>query len=306
MILTVTLNPSVDYVVRVDQFSTGHLNRTDQTAFYAGGKGINVSQVLKELDIQSTATGFTGGFSGRFIEDTLSEKQIKADFIHVEDHSRINIKLKTDEETEINAAGPVISADKVNELIELVTHYGKGDTLVLAGSIPSSVERDLYGKLAAAAYQNEVQVVIDSEKSLLEPALNTPLTLIKPNHKELGGYIGQGIETVEDAVTYGRQFYNEHSIDYLMVSMAEHGAVLFAGDQTYIATPPKGELINSVGAGDSSVAGFLAGLEKGYSIEDTFALSMACGAATAFSEGLAVKEQIDHYLPMVQIRGLAK
>ncbi|AJD92411.1 hypothetical protein JMA_30940 [Jeotgalibacillus malaysiensis] len=306
MILTVTLNPSVDYVVRVDQFSTGHLNRTDQTAFYAGGKGINVSQVLKELDVHSTATGFTGGFSGRFIEDTLAEKQIKADFIHVEDHSRINIKLKTDEETEINAAGPVISAEKVSELIELVSRYGKGDTLVLAGSIPSSVERDLYGKLAAAAYQNEMQVVIDSEKSLLEPALKTPLTLIKPNHKELGGYIGQDIETVEDAVAHGRRFYNEHQIEYLMVSMAEDGAVLFAGDETYIATPPKGELKNSVGAGDSSVAGFLAGLEKGYSIEDTFALSMACGAATAFSEGLAVKEQIDHYLPMVQIRGLVK
>lgn len=306
MILTVTLNPSVDYVVRVDQFSTGQLNRTDQTAFYAGGKGINVSQVLKELDVQSTATGFTGGFSGRFIEDTLDEKQIKADFIHVEDHSRINIKLKTDEETEINAAGPLISAEKVNELIELVNRYGKGDTLVLAGSIPSSVERDLYGKLAAAAYKNDMRVVIDSEKSLLEPALMTQLTMIKPNHKELGGYIGRDIETVEEAVIHGRQFYQDHHIDYLMVSMAEHGAVLFAEDETYIATPPKGKLINSVGAGDSSVAGFLAGLEKGYSIEDTFALSMACGAATAFSEGLAVKEQIDHYLPMVQIRGLVK
>ncbi|MBM7580342.1 1-phosphofructokinase [Jeotgalibacillus terrae] len=306
MILTVTLNPSVDYVVRLEKFSEGHLNRTDQTAFYAGGKGINVSQVLKELDISSTATGFTGGFSGRFIEQTLSEKKIKADFIHVEDHSRINIKLKTDDETEINAAGPVISPEKVNELISLVSRYGTGDTLVLAGSIPSSVERDLYGRLAETAHQNGMQVVIDSEKSLLEPALSTPLTLIKPNHKELGGYIGRDIHTVEEAVQHGRDFYNQNDIDYLMVSMAGDGAVLFTKDETWIATPPKGELLNSVGAGDSSVAGFLAGLEKGLSVKESFALSMACGAATAFSEGLAVKEDIDHYLPLVQIRGLAQ
>ncbi|TFE04190.1 1-phosphofructokinase [Jeotgalibacillus salarius] len=304
MIVTVTLNPSVDYIVRVEDFSTGHLNRTNQTAFYAGGKGINVSQVLKELDVVSTATGFTGGFSGRFIEETLSAKQIKADFIQVEDHSRINIKLKTDEETEINAAGPDITSEKVSALIDLISQYGKGDTLVLAGSIPSSVERDLYGKLAETAHQNDVQVVIDSEKALLEPALTTPLTLIKPNHKELSGYVGHEIETVEDAVKHGRDFYDQHQIKYLMVSMAQHGAVLFAGEETYIATPPEGNLLNSVGAGDSSVAGFLAGLEKGLPIKDTFALSMACGAATAFSEGLAIKKDIDHYLPLVQIRGL--
>ncbi|PPA69689.1 1-phosphofructokinase [Jeotgalibacillus proteolyticus] len=302
MILTVTLNPSVDYVVRVDKLNEGGLNRTNDTAFFAGGKGINVSQVLKELGIHSTATGFTGGFSGHFIEQSLDDKEITADFIHVEEPSRINIKLKTEQETEINAAGPAISETDVEALFELIGRYGEGDILVLAGSIPESVPKKLYGLLAKKAHDLGMKIVIDAEKSLLEPALTTPLHFIKPNHKELSGYVGEKINTIEEAVKHGRQFYNHHDIEYLMISMAEKGAILIHRDEVYVAEPPAGNLVNSVGAGDSSVAGFLAGLERDLTINDALALSMACGASTAFSEGLATINDIQHYQPLVNIR----
>ncbi|WP_227394525.1 1-phosphofructokinase [Jeotgalibacillus aurantiacus] len=303
MILTVTLNPSVDYVVRLDSLRQGGLNRTEDTAFFAGGKGINVSQVLKELGVHSTATGFTGGFSGQFIEQSLSEKKITADFIQVEEPSRINIKLKTDEETEINASGPAISESNIEALFELIGRYGEGDILVLAGSIPGSVPKNLYGLLAEKAHGLGMKVVIDAEKALLEPALKTSLHFIKPNHKELSGYVGEDINTIEEAVEHGRQFYSHHDIEYLMISMAEKGAVLIHKDDVYLAEPPAGKLVNSVGAGDSSVAGFLAGLKRGLTIKEAFALSMACGAATAFSEGLATINDIEHYQPLVNIRG---
>lgn len=303
MIVTVTLNPSVDYVVRLNEIDVGSLNRTNDTAYFAGGKGINVSQVLHELQVPTVATGFVGGFSGGFIKDSLTAKGIQANFVEVEEPTRINIKLKTAEETEINASGPSISNDNLNSLLELLKEYGTGDTLVLAGSIPSSLASSLYGTLTKEASARGMKVVIDAEKALLEPALTSPLYFIKPNHHELGDYFGAEVKNVEDAIKYGKELLN-YEISNIMVSMAAQGAVLLTKDAVYQAQVPKGVVKNSVGAGDSSVAGFLAGREKGLSIEESFRLSVATGSATAFSEGLATADEIERLRSEVMIKKL--
>lgn len=303
MIVTVTLNPSVDYVVRVEKLELGGLNRTQDTAYFAGGKGINVSQVLQELEVNSVATGFVGGFSGSFIVDSLEQKGIQSKFVHVQDPTRINIKLKTGDETEINGAGPSIAADDLSSLLSLLEKYGEGDTLVLAGSIPSSLPSSLYGTLAEKASSRGMKVVIDAEKALLEPALSSPLYFIKPNHHELGEYFDVEVNTVEDAILYGKKLL-AYDIENIMISMAGEGAVLLTKNGSYRAQVPKGVVKNSVGAGDSSVAGFLAGREKGLSIEDAFRLSVATGSATAFSEGLAIAKDIEKLVPQVTIQTL--
>lgn len=303
MIVTVTLNPSVDYVVRLNEFNMGSLNRTKDTAYFAGGKGINVSQVLHELKVASVATGFVGGFSGSFITDSLSEKGIKTNFIHVQEPTRINVKLKTGEETEINGAGPEISSESHLALIDLLDQYGEGDTLVLAGSIPSSLPSSLYGTLTQKATARGMKVVIDAEKALLEPALTSPLYFIKPNHHELGEYFGVEIATVEEAIEYGNKLL-DYDIENIMISMAGDGAILLTKEASYRAQVPKGVVKNSVGAGDSSVAGFLAGKEKGLSIEEAFRLSVATGSATAFSEGLATADTIEKLISQVSIQTL--
>ncbi|TDL32997.1 1-phosphofructokinase [Jeotgalibacillus sp. S-D1] len=303
MIITVTLNPSVDYVVRINELNIGSLNRTKDTAYFAGGKGINVSQVLHELKVSSVATGFVGGFSGSFITDSLAEKGIKTNFIHVQEPTRINVKLKTGEETEINGAGPEISPESHRALIDLLDQYGAGDTLVLAGSIPSSLPSSLYGTLTMKAAERGLKVVIDAEKALLEPALSSPLYFIKPNHHELGEYFGVDITTVEEAITYGKKLLS-YDIENIMISMAGDGAVLLTKEASYRAQVPKGVVKNSVGAGDSSVAGFLAGREKGLSIEEAFRLSVATGSATAFSEGLATADKIQKLVSQVSIQTL--
>jgi len=301
MIVTVTLNPSVDYVVRVEALHLGKLNRTEDTAYFAGGKGINVSQVLHELGTSSVATGFIGGFSGRFIEDSLAHKSIISKFVQVEEPTRINIKLKTQEETEINGAGPSIHENHLTALLDSLDEYGEGDTLVLAGSIPSSLSSSLYGTLTEKASSRGMKVVIDAEKALLEPALTSPLYFIKPNHHELGEYFDVVIDSVEDAVLYGQKLL-DYDIENIMISMAGKGAVLITQDEIYLAEVPKGVVKNSVGAGDSSVAGFLAGKDKGLSTEEAFRLSVATGSATAFSEGLAEKQFIEELVPQVTIQ----
>ncbi|KIL52727.1 1-phosphofructokinase [Jeotgalibacillus campisalis] len=303
MIVTVTLNPSVDYVVKVDELKVGSLNRTNDTAYFAGGKGINVSQVLQELDIKNTATGFVGGFSGKFVVDSLAEKGIQTKFLDVLEPTRINIKLKTGQETEINGAGPAISEEDLSSFLHSLEQYDEGDTLVLAGSIPSSLPSDLYGTLARNASAKGLKVVIDAEKALLEPALTSPLYFIKPNHHELGEYFGVEIDSIEDAIVYGKQLLS-YDIENIMISMAGDGAVLLTKDASYRAEVPKGTVINSVGAGDSSVAGFLAGKERGLSIEEAFRLSVATGSATAFSQGLAAADEIDRLIPEVTIHKL--
>ncbi|MGD7042917.1 1-phosphofructokinase [Jeotgalibacillus proteolyticus] len=303
MIVTVTLNPSVDYVVRVEELKVGSLNRTEDTAYFAGGKGINVSQVLQELNIHNTATGFVGGFTGKFIVDSLAEKGIHTHFVDVQEPTRINIKLKTGQETEINGAGPAITEQNLDSFLTSLDQYGEGDTLVLAGSIPSSLPPALYGTLAKRATSRGMKVVIDAEKALLEPALHSPLYFIKPNHHELGEYFGVEINSIEDAFAYGKKLLS-YDIENIMISMAGDGALLLTKEASYRAEVPKGKVKNSVGAGDSSVAGFLAGKERGLPIEEAFRLSVATGSATAFSEGLAAAGEIERLVQDVTIHTL--
>ncbi|MEW9500897.1 1-phosphofructokinase [Jeotgalibacillus marinus] len=303
MIVTVTLNPSVDYVVRLSELNIGSLNRTGDATYFAGGKGINVTQVLHELHIPSVATGFVGGFSGEFIKDSLTARGIQTNFVQIDEPTRINIKLKTRDETEVNAAGPSISTENLNALLQLVNEYGEGDTLVLAGSIPSSLSSSLYGDLTEKASSSGMKVVIDAEKALLEPALTSSLHFIKPNQHELGEYFGVEVKTVEEAILYGKKLL-AYDIENIMISMAEKGAVLLTKDAIYQAQVPKGIVKNSVGSGDSSVAGFLAGREKGLSIEESFRFSVATGSATAFSEGLATADDIERLVPQVTIQSL--
>ena len=293
MIYTVTLNPSLDYVVQVKDFRVGAVNRTGGEAIFAGGKGINVSLMLKTLGCETKALGFLAGFTGEEIRRLLSEEGLKEGFLFVENgFSRINIKLKSGEETEINGAGPVISlAEKEALLGNLEKMVSDGDTLVLSGSAPRSLPSDIYAEMIRRVSAKRVHVVADVSGALLKDVLPLRPFLIKPNHHELGEFFGCQIASREDAVFYARKLC-EQGAENVMVSLAEDGAVLVARGSVYVAEAPKGIAVNSVGAGDSAVAGFLAGWHEAEDPMYALALAVAAGSATAFSEGLGKKVDV--------------
>ncbi|QTC39964.1 1-phosphofructokinase [Bacillus sp. V3] len=300
MIYTLTLNPSVDYIMELDQFTKGGLNRSAKENALPGGKGINVSRVLHVLDVKSTALGFAGGFTGEFIKQFLKNEQIEAEFVEVDETSRINVKVKAEDETEINGNGPSITKEQLNRLLSRISTLSKDDTLVLAGSIPASVPESFYQEAASLCGKREARIVIDAEKKLIAPVLSLKPFLIKPNHHELGEMFGVEINSVEDAVFYGKKL-KEKGPENVIVSMAEKGALLLSGKDVYQASVPDGELKSSVGAGDSTVAGFLAGLSKGYSMEDSFRLGTAAGSATAFSIGLCDANKVNDLYKQIEI-----
>ncbi|MFL8938863.1 1-phosphofructokinase [Rossellomorea oryzaecorticis] len=300
MIYTLTLNPSVDYIMELDQFTKGGLNRSAKENALPGGKGINVSRVLHVLDVKSTALGFAGGFTGEFIKQFLKDEQIEAEFVEVDEISRINVKVKAEDETEINGNGPSITKEQLNRLLSRISTLSKDDTLVLAGSIPASVAESFYQEAASLCGKREARIVIDAEKKLIAPVLSLKPFLIKPNHHELGEMFGVEINSVEDAVFYGKKL-KEKGPENVIVSMAEKGALLLSGKDVYQASVPDGELKSSVGAGDSTVAGFLAGLSKGYSMEDSFRLGTAAGSATAFSIGLCDANKVNDLYKQIEI-----
>ncbi|KSU59482.1 1-phosphofructokinase [[Bacillus] enclensis] len=300
MIYTLTLNPSVDYIMELDQFTKGGLNRSTKENALPGGKGINVSRVLHVLDVKSTALGFAGGFTGEFIKQFLKNEQIEAEFVEVDETSRINVKVKAEDETEINGNGPSITKEQLNRLLSRISTLSKDDTLVLAGSIPASVPESFYQEAASLCGKREARIVIDAEKKLIAPVLSLKPFLIKPNHHELGEMFGVEINSVEDAVFYGKKL-KEKGPENVIVSMAEKGALLLSGKDVYQASVPDGELKSSVGAGDSTVAGFLAGLSKGYSMEDSFRLGTAAGSATAFSIGLCDANKVNDLYKQIEI-----
>lgn len=300
MIYTLTLNPSVDYIMELDQFTKGGLNRSAKENALPGGKGINVSRVLHVLDVKSTALGFAGGFTGEFIKQFLKDEQIEAEFVEVDEISRINVKVKAEDETEINGNGPSITKEQLNRLLSRISTLSKDDTLVLAGSIPASVPESFYQEAATLCGKREARIVIDAEKKLIAPVLSLKPFLIKPNHHELGEMFGVEINSVEDAVFYGKKL-KEKGPENVIVSMAEKGALLLSGKDVYQASVPDGELKSSVGAGDSTVAGFLAGLSKGYSMEDSFRLGTAAGSATAFSIGLCDANKVNDLYKQIEI-----
>ncbi|CAH0143239.1 Tagatose-6-phosphate kinase [Peribacillus sp. Bi96] len=300
MIYTVTLNPSIDYLVEVESFQIGKVNRTSYDAKFPGGKGINVSRVLKRLGNVTTALGFIGGQTGEFVKRFLRQEEIFTDFTEIAGDTRINIKLKTGLETEINSQGPVISKGNYQQLFSQIEQLQNNDILILSGSIPSSVPSDVYEAMAKSCSDNGIKVVVDtSGKELLNVLPYRPF-LIKPNHHELGDLFSTEIRTVDDAIEYGTKLV-EAGAQNVIVSMAGQGAVLCSMGESYSANVPKGKVINSVGAGDSMVAGFIGTYEKTEDILSAFRFSLAAGSATAFSSDLCTMDKIEELTPQIEI-----
>ncbi|NBH97952.1 1-phosphofructokinase [Anaerotruncus sp. 1XD22-93] len=295
MIYTVTFNPSLDYIVSVEDFKLGITNRTSSELMLPGGKGINVSTVLGNLGIENTALGFAAGFTGEEIIRQVEHMGIRSDFIMVPDGiSRINLKLKSIDGTEINGSGPEISEAAVAELMEKLEVLGEEDVLVLAGSIPSSMPDDIYRRILKRLQGRGVTAVVDATKDLLLNVLEYRPFLVKPNNHELGEIFQVELWDRKSVVSYARKL-QEMGAQNVMVSMAGEGAVLAAQDGTVYETPaPEGTLVNGVGAGDSMVAGFLAGWMEKQDFRHAFYMGVSAGSASAFSERLATREEIKH------------
>ncbi|MDQ0231355.1 1-phosphofructokinase [Metabacillus malikii] len=303
MIYTVTLNPSVDYIVSVQQFELGALNRTTADTKFPGGKGINVSRVMKRLGVESKALGFIGGFTGSFIEEFLQAEQIKTQFVQVEGDSRINIKLKTEVETEINGMGPVISTENVTQFLKFFEQLESEDIVVLAGSIPGTLPASIYKEIITLCKAKGIKVVADVSGDALREVIAEKPFLIKPNHHELGELFNTEIQSAEQALHYAQQLVND-GVQNVIVSLAEKGALLVTNDESFTANVPKGSVINSVGAGDSVVGGFLSAYMSNKCLEEAFKLGVASGSATAFSMELCTREKIEELLPQIKVTKL--
>lgn len=293
MIYTVTFNPSLDYIVSVNDFQLGLTNRTDSELILPGGKGINVSTILMNLGIDSTASGFAAGFTGEEIIREVEAMGIRSDFIKIDSGiSRINLKLKNIDGTEINGSGPEISEEKIEELLRKLDILGEGDILVLAGSIPASMPADMYSTIMERLQHKNVTFIVDATKDLLINVLKYKPFLIKPNNHELGELFDVKLTTREEVIPYGKKLQKQGARNVL-ISMAGEGAVLVAEDgSVYEAPAPKGTLVNAVGAGDSMVAGFTAGWIEKKDYRHAFYMGVSAGSASAFSEYLATKEEI--------------
>ena len=293
MIYTVTFNPSLDYIVSVNDFQLGLTNRTDSELILPGGKGINVSTILMNLGIDSTAFGFAAGFTGEEIIREVEAMGIRSDFIKIDSGiSRINLKLKNIDGTEINGSGPEISEEKIEELLRKLDILGEGDILVLAGSIPASMPADMYSTIMERLQHKNVTFIVDATKDLLINVLKYKPFLIKPNNHELGEIFGVELKTRDEVQPYAKKL-QEMGAQNVLISMAGEGAVLIAADGQSMGAPaPKGTLVNGVGAGDSMVAGFLTGWMEKKDYVHAFHMGIAAGSASAFSEYLATKEEI--------------
>lgn len=301
MLYTVTFNPSLDYIVSVDNFKLGLTNRTTQELILPGGKGINVSIVLKNLGFDTTALGFTAGFVGDEIKRRVEKLGIVSDFIDIPDGiSRINVKLKSIDGTEINGMGPDISREKVDELMHHLDKLKNGDVLFLAGSIPSSMPDDIYSRIMERLQDKGIEIVVDATKDLLLNVLEYHPFLIKPNNHELGEIFGVELNTRESVIPYGMKL-REMGARNVLISMAGEGAVLIdENDDVFQSPAPKGTLVNAVGAGDSMVAGFMSGWLRTHSYETAFYTGVACGSASAFSENLATLPEVEEILKQLK------
>ena len=293
MIYTVTFNPSLDYVIQVDDLTLGRVNRTTKEAIFPGGKGVNVSVILSNLGIKSKALGFIAGFTGKQLEKMLTDFGCYTDFIELKEGlTRINVKVNSNEESEINGQGPDISDAAIAELFEKLDCLKNGDILVLAGSIPNTLPEDIYESIMERLQTKGVRIVVDATKDLLLNVLKYHPFLIKPNNHELGEMFGVILKTDEDIITYAKKL-QEKGARNVLISMAGDGAILITEDgEIHKGLPPKGEVVNSVGAGDSMVAGFLTGYLNTGVFEKAFTLGIATGSATAFLAWLAEKEDV--------------
>ncbi|MFC0232902.1 1-phosphofructokinase [Vagococcus entomophilus] len=301
MIYTVTLNPSIDYIVHVDKLEIGGLNRMKQDFKLPGGKGLNVSRILKRLDGQTTALGFLGGFTGDFIGKWIEQEGIINEFTSIKEDTRINVKLKAGEETEINGLGPVVSDTEITDLKEKLAHITSEDIVVLSGSMAPSLPSDFYESLITIIKAKGADFIIDTTgKALLEAIPHQPL-LIKPNNHELAELFQTSFSKTEDMFPYGEQLL-KNGAKHVLISLGGDGSILFTKDGIYQANVPKGTLKNSVGSGDSMIAGFVGQFEKTKDPLEAFKYGVACGSATAFSDDLATAEKIRSLIPEVQIK----
>ena len=302
MIYTVTLNPSVDYLIKLDELKAGGVNRAKEEHLYPGGKGINVSLILNELGYDNKALGFVSGFTGAYIKDVLRCKGLKEDFISLESgFTRINVKVKCSNETEINGQGPMINQIALNQLYEKIDELGENDILVLAGSIPNTLDSNLYKNIMKRLEDKNVKIVVDATKDLLKNVLEHKPFLIKPNNHELEELFNVKLESIDEIIFYANKL-KDMGAKNVLVSMGKDGALLISEHgEIFVSNVAKGEVKNSVGAGDSMVAGFIAGYLKTNSYEKALQLGAASGGATAFSNDLANKDHIYKLIDEIKV-----
>ncbi|HFI0463482.1 TPA: 1-phosphofructokinase [Streptococcus suis] len=303
MIYTLTLNPSIDYVMSVENLTLGSVNRSDHEALYPGGKGINVSRILKRINQPTQALGFIAGFSGNYILDYLQEEGVDAAFIPVQGNSRINVKIKGQEESEINGKGPVIQEGDLNKLFEMIDQLDPSASIVFAGSANPNLGNQIYMDLIRRAKDRGLTVACDFEGQTLVDAIQFEPLLIKPNNHELGAIFGTSLTDRKDIVHYAKKLM-EKGAQNVLVSMAGDGAILVCDQGAYWAKPIKGQVANSVGAGDSMVAGFMAAYQETKDPIEALKLGVACGTATAFSPDLASAAAIAEILKKVEVESI--
>jgi 1-phosphofructokinase len=301
MIYTCTLNPAVDYVVRVENFQAGDLNRSESADLYAGGKGINVSRLLKRLGSDTCAIGFAGGFTGDFIKNELDREGVFHRFTSIHGVTRINVKLKSGTETEINGPAPEISEEDADRLVKLTGELTERDWLHIGGSVPSSLPENYAGTLIETARKKGARVVVDTSGAALKALLPYNPFFIKPNHHELSELYNTDVTNKEEVASIAKKLV-EKGTENVIVSMGGDGAVFVNRDSVYFASPPKGAVKNTVGAGDSMVAAFMAKIDAGLAPHEAFHWAVAAGSATAFSDDLCTKEEVEDVYSRVKIK----
>lgn len=303
MIYTCTITPSIDYTTYLPDFKPGALNRTNEVYYYPGGKGINVSRVLQRMNVKSTALGFTGGFTGNYITDFLQKEGIETDFIDTNEITRINVKIKSSEESELNGPGPTISPEQQDTLLEKIDKLKENDWFVLAGSLPDSIPQAFYNRIAENCSNQGVRFVLDTSGPALKELIQTKPFLIKPNQHELGEIFDTDITSKKDAIHYAAKLA-DYGIKYVIVSLGREGAILVSDNKKWSASSPEGTAVNTVGAGDSLVSGFLASYVKNQDPVEAFRYGVAAGSATAFQTDLCGKEDVASLISEVKINNL--
>ena len=303
MIYTVTLNPSIDYVIKVDKLTTGNINRVNEEHVYPGGKGINVTRILKSLDNDNIALGFVSGFTGDYIINSLQELNLKSDFIKVKQgFTRINVKVKSEEETEINGQGPKISEEELNQFYKVIDKLVDGDILILSGSIPSCLDERLYESIMKKVEDRDIKVIVDATKNLLLNVLKYKPFLIKPNDEEIKDIFGIEITNKEDVIKV-LEFLYKSGAQNIFLTMGEKGSYFYNGENIYFATAQKVKLMSSACAGDSALAGFLSiWLENPDNIEKALKRASATGANVAESNAIGNLKKVEEYTKNIKVR----
>ncbi|MCT3034353.1 1-phosphofructokinase [Pediococcus parvulus] len=300
MIYTVTLNPSIDYVVQLPKLNLGEVNRLETSYKFPGGKGINVSRILRELGYANQAWGFLGGFTGEFVSDKLNQLNLDSHFTKIADDTRINVKLKADQETELNAAGPKITKAEKQVFVSQFDELKENDVVIFSGSVPSSLPETFYFDLIQKVKERHAEYAVDTTGEALKKTLPTHPVVVKPNNHELADLFGVELNSLAEIKKYGQKLI-AMGAQNVMISMAGDGGMLVTKDHCYRSAAPKATVQNSVGAGDSMLAGFTGTFDATHDPVESFRYGLACGSATAFSADIATKAKIDEILPQIKI-----